>query len=56
MRKPEYSAEERKQISTKLAGHDAAGRDVLIYFKHEETPEGALIAEQLLQQVSASER
>jgi uncharacterized protein YecE (DUF72 family) len=55
MRKPEYSAEERKQISTKLAEHGAAGRDVLIYFKHEDTPEGALIAEELLNQVSASQ-
>jgi uncharacterized protein YecE (DUF72 family) len=52
MRKPEYSAEERKQISTKLAGHDAAERDVLIYFKHEETPEGALIAEELLKPIT----
>ena len=48
MRKPEYSAEERKHISKRIEEHAVAGRDVLIYFKHEETPEGALIAEELL--------
>jgi uncharacterized protein YecE (DUF72 family) len=50
MRKPEYSAQERKHISKRIEEHAAAGRDVLIYFKHEETPEGALIAEELLRQ------
>ena len=50
MRKPEYSVEEREHISKRIEEHASAGRDVLIYFKHEETPEGALIAEELLQQ------
>jgi uncharacterized protein YecE (DUF72 family) len=50
MRKPEYSAQERKHISKRIEEHVAAGRDVLIYFKHEETPQGALIAEELLRQ------
>jgi len=50
MRKPEYSAQERKHISKRIEEHAAAGRDVLIYFKHEETPEGALIAEELVRQ------
>ena len=54
MRKPEYSAEERKQISRRVEENAAAGRDVLIYFKHEETPEGALIAEDLLNEIGAS--
>jgi len=50
MRKPEYSPEERKHISKRIEEHAAAGRDVLIYFKHEETPEGAVMAEELLKQ------
>jgi uncharacterized protein YecE (DUF72 family) len=56
MRKPEYSAEERKQISKRIETHAAAGRDVHIYFKHEDTPEGALYAEELLQQERAAVR
>jgi uncharacterized protein YecE (DUF72 family) len=50
MRKPGYSPEERKHISKRIEEHAAAGRDVLIYFKHEDTPEGALTAEELLKQ------
>jgi hypothetical protein len=30
----------------------AAGRDVFAYFKHEETPEGALFAVELLRAIS----
>jgi hypothetical protein len=30
----------------------AAGRDVFAYFKHEETPEGALYAVELMREVS----
>ena len=52
MRKPEYSAGERKQIAERIEEHAAAGRDVHIYFKHEDTPEGALYAEELLKQCS----
>ena len=50
MRKAEYSADERKQIAKRIEEHTAAGRDVHIYFKHEETPEGALYAEELTSQ------
>ena len=32
----------------RIAEHMAAGRDVFAYFKHEETPEGALYAVDLL--------
>lgn len=49
MRKDKYSASERKQMSAAFSQHLAAGRDVFVYFKHEETPEGALYAEELLQ-------
>src|SRR5262249_52007979 len=50
MRKAEYSAAERKQIAKKIEEHATAGRDVYMYFKHEDTPEGALYAEGLLNQ------
>jgi uncharacterized protein YecE (DUF72 family) len=47
-RKPTYTAEERSAMVTQIGGHLAAGRDVFAYFKHEETPEGALYAVDLL--------
>jgi len=48
-RKPTYTAEERKAMVTRMQEHLANGRDVYAYFKHEETPEGALYAVDLLQ-------
>jgi uncharacterized protein YecE (DUF72 family) len=54
MRKPEYSADERTQILKRIEEHAAAGRDVHIYFKHEETPDGALYAEELLKHSPAA--
>lgn len=48
MRKPQYTAEERKAIATRIAAHLADGRDTYVYFKHEETPEGAVYAEELV--------
>ena len=39
---------------TRIQEHIAAGRDVFAYFKHEETPEGALSAMQILREVSAA--
>ena len=56
LRKADYSAEERNQISKRIGEHAAAGRDVHIYFKHEETPDGALYAEELLQQARGAGR
>ncbi len=51
LRKEDYSATARKALSKKVA--DAAGRgDVFVYFKHEDTPEGALYAEALLKDSS----
>ncbi len=47
LRKPEYSEAERKELASKF-GKLATERDVFVYFKHEETPEGALYAEELL--------
>lgn len=47
LRKEDYSPAARKALSRRVA--DAAqGGDVFVYFKHEDTPEGALYAEALL--------
>jgi uncharacterized protein YecE (DUF72 family) len=47
LRKEDYSAAARKKISNQVT--EAAQRgDVFVYFKHEDTPEGALYAESLL--------
>ena len=47
LRKPEYSAEVRRQIAARVAKRKPLG-DVFVYFKHEDTPDGALYAEELL--------
>lgn len=47
LRKKEYSAQARKTIAKRVS--EAAKRgDVYVYFKHEDTPDGALYAEELL--------
>jgi len=48
-RKPAYTAEERQAMTARITEHRTAGRNVFAYFKHEETPEGALLAADLLQ-------
>jgi len=48
LRKPEYLPEDRKRISEECRGFLADGKDVFAFFKHEETPEGALYAEEIL--------
>jgi uncharacterized protein YecE (DUF72 family) len=50
-RKPSYTEEERHGMVARIGEHMAAGRDVFAYFKHEETPEGALYARDLLREV-----
>jgi len=52
-RKPTYSGEERLSMIDRIQQHLAEARDVFAYFKHEETPEGALYAVDLLRQVGA---
>jgi uncharacterized protein YecE (DUF72 family) len=47
-RKPSYTPDERRVMVVRIREHLAAGRDVFAYFKHEETPEGALYAVDLL--------
>ena len=48
LRKSDYSAEEREEIQTRVDGLLAGGRDVFLYFKHEDDPSGALYAEEML--------
>ena len=48
LRKDEYSVEERQEIAAMVEPLLAEGRDTYIFFKHEETPAGALYAEELL--------
>ncbi|HKW98638.1 MAG TPA: DUF72 domain-containing protein [Bryobacteraceae bacterium] len=47
LRKPEYSEEERKSIAERARELLRQGKDLYLFFKHEETPEGALYAEEL---------
>jgi len=51
-RKPTYTGEERRAMVDRIRQHLAENRNVFAYFKHEETPEGALYAAELLQEVS----
>ena len=52
-RKPTYTGEERQSMIDRIQRHLAQGRNVFAYFKHEETPDGALYAVDLLRQVGA---
>ena len=47
-RKPSYTPDERQAMVNRMREHLAAGRDVFAYFKHEETPEGAIYAREVL--------
>jgi uncharacterized protein YecE (DUF72 family) len=51
LRKKSYSAKTRGEIAKKVAGLAQKG-DVFAYFKHEDTPEGALYAETLLRGIT----
>jgi len=50
LRKPDYSAEDRAEIRERVRSLLADGKDVYVFFKHEESPAGALYAEELLKQ------
>ena len=47
LRKSEYSEDERKPIAERARELLSQGKDLYLFFKHEETPEGALYAEEL---------
>ncbi len=48
LRKDDYSALERAEIRSRVEHLLNTGRDVFVFFKHEESPAGALYAEELL--------
>jgi uncharacterized protein YecE (DUF72 family) len=50
-RKPTYTPEERESMVARQREHLSAGRDVFAYFKHEETPQGARYAREILKEV-----
>ena len=47
-RKPTYTPDERGDMVNRIQEHLGQNRDVFAYFKHEETPEGALYAVEVL--------
>jgi uncharacterized protein YecE (DUF72 family) len=47
-RMPNYSPADMKAIHKKMRAHLDANRDAFVYFKHEDTPDGALNAVRLL--------
>ncbi len=50
-RKPVYTPEERGSMVNRIREHLRDGRDVFAYFKHEETPQGALYAVEVFNEV-----
>src|SRR5712692_6263179 len=50
-RKPIYTLEERRAMVERIREHLGQGRNVFAYFKHEETPEGALYAVEILKEI-----
>jgi uncharacterized protein YecE (DUF72 family) len=53
LRKGDYGDDERAEISQQVRSLLADGRDVYVYFKHEDDPRGALWAEDLLRAVNS---
>ena len=53
-RKPSYTPEERQAMVNRIQEHRDQGRDVFAYFKHEETPQGALYAADIFKTVIAA--
>jgi uncharacterized protein YecE (DUF72 family) len=51
-RKPSYTPDERRAMVDRIREHLAQGRNVFAYFKHEETPEGAIYAGEVLREVN----
>lgn len=48
LRMPSYLPAEREDIAARVEGLLKAGKDVFVFFKHEESPAGAFYAEELL--------
>jgi uncharacterized protein YecE (DUF72 family) len=50
-RKPSYTTDERRVMVDRIREHLGQERNVFAYFKHEETPEGALYAAEILKEI-----
>ncbi len=48
LRKGDYPPDDRKRIAAQVRELETNGRDVYVFFKHEEDPSGALYAQELL--------
>jgi uncharacterized protein YecE (DUF72 family) len=48
LRKSDYAADDRSEIASKAGRFLESGKDLYVFFKHEDTPSGALYAEELL--------
>ena len=48
LRKTDYSADDRAEVRRKAAAYLRDGKTVFLFFKHEDTPAGALYAEEML--------
>ncbi|MEY2413112.1 MAG: hypothetical protein QOD84_1718 [Acidobacteriaceae bacterium] len=53
-RKPTYTGEERQAMADRMRQHIAQGRDVFTFFKHEETPQGAMYAADVLKELTSA--
>jgi uncharacterized protein YecE (DUF72 family) len=53
LRKPAYTAEDIEAIAVRARGLLGQGKDLFLMFKHEETPDGALHAEEVLRKTGA---
>ncbi len=54
LRKPEYSAGERRRIAEMMAARLKQSREIFAFFKHEERPESPLYARELMDAVNGS--
>jgi uncharacterized protein YecE (DUF72 family) len=54
-RKPTYTGDERRAMVDRMRQHIVEERNVFTYFKHEETPQGALYAVEVLREVNGAE-
>ncbi len=53
LRKPDYTPADRRAIAAKVRHLLGEDKNVFAFFKHDETPAGALYAEELLQRIHA---
>ncbi len=55
-RKPTYTGDEKQSMIDRVKQHLAENRDVFAYFKHEETPDGALYALELRREIASEKK